>query len=48
MAFNAWLKLKEEQKIREEKQKKKTDKNEENSVSLQSELFNVLKQRKKL
>ena len=34
MAFNAWLKLKEEQKLREEKQKKKTNKNEENSVSL--------------
>ena len=35
MAFKAWLKLKEEQKVREERLKKKSTKNEENSVSLE-------------
>lgn len=33
MAFKAWLKLKEEQRIRDDKQKKKGNKNEDNSCS---------------
>jgi hypothetical protein len=36
MAFKAWLKLKEEQRIRDDKQKKKGNKNEDNSVSLKN------------